>query len=623
MATTQNGIYYQDDYTKNADILADMKEMAESVDEVVQDEKENQETIEQTIQEIQQEQTAQNKKIEQLDDNQIHITTEKAESINVQDCSGQNAKIKLIGISKQKTRTGKNEFNKSATPVSNSNATTEELETGVKVSSTIDSQITYVKYVIKDLSNFVGKVVRAKANIKSINNSTPRIVIGLTNSTGETSTITKAYTATSGNTISFTITEDDVDDKNCYLSLLLYGNIGAHQSGQATEYTDLVITIDNEDMSYEDFGASPSPEYPAEIENTTGNVDITVYNKNIFNSKNLEDTSIIAVNEDGSIALANNTNSTGYTNTGKKLKELCKGLKVGDVAHLKLITTFSNKGIYLQGSNSYSWTNEYSKTITEDMLEDVVIIYGGYQKTDTLQIQITKNSLEDYEMHEEQLITFPLKENQKMLEGSETEDDGIHHKRKQIELDGTENWNTLEEQNTENTIYITTADFDNAMSKTENSILCNIAKQGVVWDTDEGNRIVNQRLYSALRLRMWKKDFADINSWKTYLANQKTAGTPVTIEYPLAEETIEAYTTEQQEAYNQLQNAKTYKLVTNVFTENAELEMEYIADTKTYIDNKVNNMQNQLNTINELLSTTNTSALLLNNLQTDLESEVL
>ena len=115
----------------------------------------------------------------------------------------------------------------------------------------------------------------------------------------------------------------------------------------------------------------------------------------------------------------------------------------------------------------------------------------------------------------------------------------------------------------------------------------------------------------------------NVAKFKNWLAEQKQAGTPVTIEYPLAEEEIEAYTEEQQTQRDQLQNAKTYKTVTNVFTENAELEMEYIADTKTYIDNKVNNMQNQLNTINELLSTTTTSAMLLDNMQSDLESEVL
>ena len=111
-------------------------------------------------------------------------------------------------------------------------------------------------------------------------------------------------------------------------------------------------------------------------------------------------------------------------------------------------------------------------------------------------------------------------------------------------------------------------------------------------------------------------DFINENS-------QKIAGTPVTIEYPLAEEEIEAYIEEQQEAHNQLQNAKTYKTVTNVFTENAEVEMEYIADTKTYVDNEINSIKEQLNTVNELLSTTKTSAMLLDNMQSDLESEVL
>src|SRR5699024_55261 len=57
---------------------------------------------------IQQEQTAQNKKIEQLDDNQIHVTTEKSDNLNIQDCSGQNAKINVFGISKQETRSGYN-----------------------------------------------------------------------------------------------------------------------------------------------------------------------------------------------------------------------------------------------------------------------------------------------------------------------------------------------------------------------------------------------------------------------------------------------------------------------------------------------------------------------------------
>ena len=52
--------------------------------------------------------TAIKKEIQELDDNQIHITTEKSSNINVQDASGQNAKIKIFGISKQEMRSGIN-----------------------------------------------------------------------------------------------------------------------------------------------------------------------------------------------------------------------------------------------------------------------------------------------------------------------------------------------------------------------------------------------------------------------------------------------------------------------------------------------------------------------------------
>ena len=591
MATTQNGIYYQDDYTKNADILTDMKQMAESIDGIIEEEKE---TTEQTIQQIQETQTAQNQKIQELDDNQIHVTTEKSSNINVQDASEQNAKINVFGISKQETSVqGNNYFD-----INRANFQKGSIgEDGVTINPNSDNYYTENYIELDKAKYFLYEVEVNDYNRVFIYDNSKNFVRSV-NTRG---------------TFLQTPLEFELVDNEKYIRMHYY----------TTETTNRKIMLSKDSAKdYEEFVPdSPSPEYPSEIENVTGDIDITVCNKNLFDFNNLENTNIITVNENGSITLANNTNSAGYTNTGKKLKELCRGLKVGDVAYLKLITTFSNEGIYLQGSNSYSWTNGYSKTITEDMLEDIVVFYGGYQKADTVQIQITRNSLEDYEIHEQQLTTFPLQEGQKMYEDSYLADDGIHHKRKQIELDGTENWNTLEEQNTENTIYITTANFDNEMSKTESSILCNIAKQGTVWDTDEGDKVINQKVYSALRFRMWKKDFADINSWKTYLAQQKQAGTPVIIEYETEEETIEAYTEEQQEA--QLQNAKTYKTVTNVFTENAELEMEYIVDTKTYVDNEINSIKEQINTINELLSTTNTSALLLDNLQTDLESEVL
>lgn len=67
---------------------------------------------------------------------------------------------------------------------------------------------------------------------------------------------------------------------------------------------------------------------------------------------------------------------------------------------------------------------------------------------------------------------------------------------------------------------------------------------------------------------------------------------------------------------------RTYKGVTNIFL-NANLEtnmrVKYIQDTKTVL----NNLQSQINDMKTLLSTSATSAMLLDNLQTDLESEVI
>ena len=83
-------------------------------------------------------------------------------------------------------------------------------------------------------------------------------------------------------------------------------------------------------------------------------------------------------------------------------------------------------------------------------------------------------------------------------------------------------------------------------------------------------------------------------------------------------------TPEQIEILDELDNFQTYKPVTNITTDSiAKLKLKYIADTKTYIDNKTSNLEQQVSVINQLLSTTKTSSVLLDNLQTDIESEVL
>ena len=82
--------------------------------------------------------------------------------------------------------------------------------------------------------------------------------------------------------------------------------------------------------------------------------------------------------------------------------------------------------------------------------------------------------------------------------------------------------------------------------------------------------------------------------WKSYLAAQKAAGTPVKVVYELEtpvetdipEETIEAY-----------KPLTTYAPVTNIMTDStpsAGLSVRYVADAQKYIDNKLNTINTQL-----------------------------
>lgn len=79
------------------------------------------------------------------------------------------------------------------------------------------------------------------------------------------------------------------------------------------------------------------------------------------------------------------------------------------------------------------------------------------------------------------------------------------------------------------------------------------------------------------------------------------------------------FTDEQKAVAKELNNARTYKNVTNITTDSkAILSLDYVKDQET----QNQKMQNEIDEIKQLLSTTQTSAMLLDNLQKEVESEV-
>lgn len=151
---------------------------------------------------------------------------------------------------------GKNRFDKSkdfsSSNISKNLWTITQLENGLRVMSNYSSRTPYIRYIITDLSNFIGKTIRAKANFVSSSANKGAYRLSICNADGTNPTV-KKVTDESNKEISF-IVETLEEGKN-FLSFELYSNFtGGTQSPTAyVDYTDIIITIDDENMTYEPY----------------------------------------------------------------------------------------------------------------------------------------------------------------------------------------------------------------------------------------------------------------------------------------------------------------------------------------------------------------------------------
>lgn len=220
----------------------------------------------------------------------------------------------------------------------------------------------------------------------------------------------------------------------------------------------------------------------------------------------------------------------------------------------------------------------YTDSVSTTLIVDASMILEGDYSNANIELNNTKK----------QTVIFPFELGQKLMKGDYLAENGIHHKRKQTVLDGTENWVTLTTQKGDNTSYFYYAKTD---MKKASSIICNQFKNRAVWSTDvEGIQSV---IDNFIRLRINTSRASTVSELKAWLAAQKEAGTPVLIEYELAEEEVESYTEAQKEAYEQIKNAISYKGQTNIFSTN-EIKPIFKVEALADIGLLLNNMQAQI-----------------------------
>lgn len=174
-------------------------------------------------------------------------------------------------------------------------------------------------------------------------------------------------------------------------------------------------------------------------------------------------------------------------------------------------------------------------------------------------------------------INFPLSEGQKLMKGDYLARDGIHHVRKQIELDGTEAFIT--QTQIVNNIYYT-ALLVNDMKQLLKDKLLSSHFEGIPSPSNNVGISGSHAnyLYFGIDIETigalpTQSELEKKALFKQWLAQQKTAGIPVIVEYELAKEEIEKYTETQKEKYNNLTHLIMYN-GQNTLSSSNELKLQ-------------------------------------------------
>ncbi len=414
---------------------------------------------------------------------------------------------------------------------------------------------------------------------------TPRIKILYTDDTSSTLN----FNATTMTAYSFTSPAGKTISK-------VQADYGA--AGQNTIYlTEFQIEQGSTVTSYEPYTggqASPNPSYPQDIKNTgdSGTINEKVQNKNIlnpgefaqkvidspYNSSNVstydsETGALVIKMGDGSEVFTNFKENTQYT-------FLIKYELTGSPStrNLNLALVYDDDTIQNFAPNQdlglYKFVSSSNKTIK--YIKHIASTGSGTRTLYLKESGIFEGVLaeSDFVAHAEQNISFPLSQGQKLMEGDYLADDGVHHVRGQVVLDGTEGWG----ENGSNQGYKVTLNNvgGNSSQTVISNILCDRLRAVAQANIYQGNVDNGVASLGGTTKAIYVRFDETITS--VALLRQKLADNPITVQYELATEVIDPYTEEQAEVWEQIKALRTYKPVTHISSEDetpAILQIQY------------------------------------------------
>lgn len=337
-----------------------------------------------------------------------------------------------------------------------------------------------------------------------------------------------------------------------------------------------------------------------------GSTKIVKCNTNLYDGKN----EVGGINNDGSLSSTTDRWRTiNYINV-KNLKNLI--IRVYD------IETSGALGRYCLYDDKYNFLSSVQILNTQT---DLKVDNASYLKfwflnekvASSAQVQVEEgNTAKKYNQHEEQSYIIPVQS--EMLEGDYFDFDNEEevHVWGNVIVNGTE---TINKNSNSEFFSITKSmsQFDTSATGIEQSI----SNYGTGTTLALGSGNTNNKYSfnaSTIYLDCYNSNINTVEKLKVQLTKNN-----MKIYAKLATPQRIAFTEEQKAVTKELSNARTYKNVTNITTDSkAILSLDYVKDQET----QNQKIQNEIDEIKQLLSTAQTSAMLLDNLQKEVESEV-
>lgn len=432
----------------------------------------------------------------------------------------------IEGNTEQETRSGKNLFNINGdvntrydgTTNTNNTVSGNDLTTTTNAGSTNPyGQKIYVG---------TGNTVTFSAKLKSV-----------TYDTTPTPTTTVAYmtlynenTTTERQTNSFNYANIGTKKSVSIIALTdyIYATFGRASNDTSTTFTDIQVEIGSTATDYEPYGASPSPEYPSPVNTITGDVEVKVQNKNLFDVESW-------------VSKGNNSNYYSYSNGVLSINAL-DSRSYGNFVEAEKI--FLPNGTYYLSNIGNAGIRIYRSTVATDYVTtNEFTVINGYiylklvsSTVMTCQPQIEKGTTaSSYIEHQEQNYPISLGDIELCKIGEYQDyiykENGNWYKYGAIGkhiFDGTENWSLNAERTTsDGRTYLQFVVSKNILTnpKLNANIVCNYFRQSNATAYGFNNVYIG---YSNFNICIDKNVVTSLAEFKTWLSTHN-----VTVYYVL------------------------------------------------------------------------------------------